>query len=40
MFILWTNLVLIKFMFLLCVFALIALFFVSVFVDVLLFLSR
>ena len=40
MFILWTNLVLIKFMFLLCVFALIALFFVSVFADVLLFLSR
>ena len=40
MFILWTNLVLIKFVFLLCVFALVALFFVFVFVDVLPFLSR
>ena len=40
MFILWTNLVLIKFVFLLCVFALIALFFVFVFADVLSFLSQ
>ena len=36
---LWTKLVLIKFVFLLCVFALVALFFVSAFVDVSSFLS-
>ena len=40
MFILWTNLMLIMYVFSLCVFALVALFFVSFFADVLSFLSR